>query len=88
MVTIEDKRKTLEYQETMNLDIENISSTSQQIWKSIYEVIDDSYFKAVKLFPTECLDHCKKTQNEPQNIPNEVKAALKIWLWNMGCIQK
>ena len=44
----------------MNLDIEKISSTSQKIWRSIYEVIFDDYFKAVKLFPTKVLDHCKK----------------------------
>ena len=41
----------------MNLDIENIASSGQQIWRSIYEVINDSYFKAVKLFPTNFLDH-------------------------------
>ena len=35
----------------MNLDIENIASTNQQFWRSIYEVIDDSYFGVVKLFP-------------------------------------
>ena len=51
MVTIEEEKKTLEYQDTMNLDIENISSTNQQIWGSIYEVIHDDYFKVVKLFP-------------------------------------
>ena len=45
--TIEEERNTSEYQETMNLDIENIANTSQQIWISIYEVIDDLYFKAV-----------------------------------------
>ena len=55
----------------MNLDIENISSTIQQIWRSIYEGIDDSDFKAV----TQCLEHCKKIGNEPQNIPSEVKTA-------------
>ena len=59
MVTIEEERKTLEYQETMNLDIENIASISQQICISIYEVIHDDYFKSVKLFPTQVLDHCK-----------------------------
>ena len=57
VVTIEEEKKTLEYQETMNLDIENIDSTNQQIWRSIYEVIHDDYFKAVKLFPTQFLDH-------------------------------
>ena len=75
MVTIEDDKKTLEYQETMNSYIENIASTSQKIWRSIYEVIHDDYFKAVNFFPTEFLDHCKK--NEPQNIPNEVKKDFK-----------
>ena len=45
MVTIEEDKKTLEYQETINLDIENIESSSQQIWSSIYEVIDDKYLK-------------------------------------------
>ena len=64
----------MEYQETMDLDIENISSTSQQIWRSVYEVIYDDYFKALKFFPTECLNQCFK--NEPQNIPNEIKAAF------------
>ena len=68
----------MEYQETMNLDIEKISNTSQQIWRSIYEMIHDYYFKAVKSFPTEFKNQCKKIKNEPQNILNEVKAALKI----------
>ena len=61
MVTIEVERNNLKYQETINLDIENIASTSQQIWRSIYEVIHDDYFKAIKLFPTPFLYHCKKT---------------------------
>ena len=60
MITIEDEKKTLEYQETINLNIENIASTSQNIWRSIYEVIGDLYFNVVKLFPTELLDQCKK----------------------------
>ena len=52
VVTIEEERKTLEYQETMDLDIEHIASTNQQIWISIYEVIHDYYFKVVKFFPS------------------------------------
>ena len=62
MVTIEEERNTLEYQETINLEIENIASTSQQVWRSIYEVTDDSYFKAVKLFPTQFLEYAKKRE--------------------------
>ena len=44
----------------MNLEIENIASTSQQSWRSVYEVIHDDYYKAVKLFPTQFLNHRKK----------------------------
>ena len=51
VVTIEEYNKTLEYQETINLDIANIASTGQQIWRSIYEVIDDSYFLSSKIIP-------------------------------------
>ena len=53
IVTIEDERNNLEYQETMNLNIGNIASTNQQILRSIYEVIHDDYLKAVKFFPTQ-----------------------------------
>ena len=51
VVTIKKDKKALEYQETMNLDIENILSTDQPFWRSIYEVIYDSYFGVVKCFP-------------------------------------
>ena len=60
----------------MNLDIENIASKNHKIWRSIYEVIHDDYFKVVKLFPREFLNQCKNNRNEPQNIPSEVKAAF------------
>ena len=71
----------------MNLHIENIASTSQQIWRSIYEVMHDDYFKAVYSFQRNFQTNVKN-QNEPQNIPNEVKADLKIWLCKMGCMHK
>ena len=67
----------MEYQETMNLDIEKIASTSQQFRRSIYEGIRDYYFKAGTLFSTQFLDHCKRKQNESKNILSEVKVALK-----------
>ena len=31
----------------------------------------------VKFFPREFLNQCKNNPNEPQNIPNEVKALFK-----------
>ena len=39
--TIEEDNKTLEYKETMDLYIDNISSKNQLAWRPIYEVIDD-----------------------------------------------
>ena len=60
----------------MNLEIENIDSTNENIWRLIYEVIHGDYFKAVKFFPSEFLNQCKYNQNKPQKIPNEVKAAF------------
>ena len=51
-VTIEEDRKTFEYQETMNVYAENISSKKQTFWRPIYKVIDNSYFSATKIFPT------------------------------------
>ena len=50
VVKIEEDNNTLGYQETMNLDIENIASTNQTFWISIYEVIHYSYFVVVIVF--------------------------------------
>ena len=58
----------------MNVYIENTSSLKTLFWRSIYEVIDDSYFGVTKLFPTTFLKQCRNNPNEPQNIPSEVKA--------------
>ena len=71
----------MEYQEILNLDIQNIAITNQQIWRSIYEVIHDDYFKLVKLFPGKII------------IPNEVKAdqkemALEIGLYAQGVMSR
>ena len=44
IVTIEEQNNTSEYEETMNAEIENIAITNQPFWRSIYEVIEDSYF--------------------------------------------
>ena len=66
----------------MNLYIENIASTSQQNWRSIYEVIHDDYFKAVKLFSTQFLDHCNLRTYQVNS------RKLKKRLWNKGFINK
>ena len=75
------------YQEIMNLDIENIASTNQQFCRSIYEVINDSYFKVVTLLPTPLLNQCQNNPNEPHNIPNEVRAAFFMAMENGLCAQ-
>ena len=72
---MEEQKKTLEYQETMNLDIENIASTSQNICRSIYEVTNDDYFEAVEFFPTEILNQCKK-----------IKISLRTYQTNLNQI--
>ena len=66
----------MEYQETMNVDIEKSASTIQPFWRSINEVIDDSYFEVV-IFPRIFLNQCINNPNEFQNMPSEVKAAFK-----------
>ena len=66
----------MEYQEKINLDIENIANTSRKCWRSIYEVIHDDYFKAVRLSPTQFLEHCKKrkwTSKHTKRIQNSLK---------------
>ena len=48
-------------------------------WRPIYKVIDTSFFVSTKIFPTELfLYQCKNNPNKPQNIPSEVKVALKL----------
>ena len=59
----------MEYQERMNVDVENIFNKKQKIWRPKYEVIDNSYFVATKIFPTELLDQCRNNTNNPKNIP-------------------
>ena len=36
----------------MNVYVENIASKKEKTWRPTYEVIDNSYFTATKLFPT------------------------------------
>ena len=50
VVKMKEEKNIFKYQEIMNVDIENIASTKQPFWKSIYEVIYDSYFE-VKTVP-------------------------------------
>ena len=47
----------------MNVEIENIASKKQPFWRSIYEVIENSYFEETKLFPTTFLNQCRNNPN-------------------------
>ena len=62
VVTMKKVKMTLEYQETMNVDIGNIASTKKTFGISIYEVIDDSQFEAVIYFLTIFLTNVKNSK--------------------------
>ena len=50
VVKIEEYNNSFEYQETIIVDIKTSSSTNQPFWRSIYEVLNNSYFEAVTFF--------------------------------------
>ena len=60
----------------MNVDVETIASKKTNLIP-IYKFIENSYFEAKKLFPTKQKNQCSNNKNNPQNIPNEIKADLK-----------
>ena len=51
-MSMEEEQKTLEYQETMKVYVENIAK-NQNNWKPIYEVIHDLFFAVEKFVPPE-----------------------------------
>ena len=63
VVTMKEDNNTFEYQETINLYIENIASKKRTFWRPIYKVIENSYFEATKLFPTKNLNQCRNNPN-------------------------
>ena len=66
----------MEYQETMNVYIENISSKKQPFWGQIYEVIENSYFEETDFFPKTYLNQRINNPNDTHNIPNEIKSVF------------
>ena len=50
VVTMKEDEKTLEYQETMNVYIENIASKKHSFWRPIYEIIDIHILKKQNYF--------------------------------------
>ena len=44
-ISEKEAQKTVEYQETLKIDVENIDKNIKTIWIPIYEVIDDLFLK-------------------------------------------
>ena len=61
--TMKEQINTLEYQETINVETEKVASKKRPFWRSIYEVIDDSYFEEKKIFPTTFLTQYRNNPN-------------------------
>ena len=64
VVTIKEDKKTLEYKETMNVNIE------KKIGDKYMKLLIIRFLKETKLFPTAFLNQCRNNPNEPQNIPS------------------
>ena len=82
-----EDQKTLEYQETMKLDVENISRNKKL---NEYQYIRLFMLHFLQLFfPPEFSEKCKNNPNEPQILPSEVKVALRTkWLCDKGYMHK
>ena len=79
---MEEEQKNLRYQETMKVDVENISKYKIN-WRPIYEVIDTSFLQKQEN-PPKVIERCKKYPNEPQFLPSEVKVVLKQMAMEQG----
>ena len=64
----------------MDIDVENIDKNDQNIWRTIYKVIDAPYFRRVKLLTKSFLHHCEKHTDKLQKFPTETKKNVKILL--------
>ena len=58
-------------------------------WKTIYEVVDDKYFKKSDVqFPKEFLLKCKQEFNVYHFTPLDIKNQFNKLVLNMGCFLK
>ena len=82
-IDIRKEQITQAYKETMSMDIENIETfeTRNKVntikWRSIFEVIDEAYFKGSKIFSDDFMKECKDNSNKARDIPREVKNNIK-----------
>ena len=49
-ISDKEEKKTVEYQETLKLDVENINRNIKKILRPIYEVIDALFFEETDIF--------------------------------------
>ena len=49
-ISIKEEQDTLEYQETLKLDVKNVSIDKKTIWIPINEFIDDPFLKKLIFF--------------------------------------
>ena len=73
-----DEWNTKSYEEKINSDIENINTIEKRnkvytkLWRTIYEVIKQYFWKETDIFPDD-FKNCKNTTNETQFVPLKVK---------------
>ena len=76
---LKDEQNTKSYEDTMNIDIENINTIEKRKsiytkqWRTTYEVIQPDLFKETDIFPDDFIKKCKDNANEAQFLPLEVK---------------
>ena len=49
-ISEKEYQKTVEYQETLKVDVKNINKNIKTIWIQIYEVIDAKFLKKLTIF--------------------------------------
>ena len=49
-ISMEEEHNTVEYQETLKVDVKNISKIKTKKWIPIYEVIDSPFLKKMIFF--------------------------------------
>ena len=82
-IDLKKERNTQAYKDTLDIDIENISTFEKRNkvnttqWRPIYEVIYEAYFIGSKLFSDDFIKECKDNSNEARDIPRKVKNKIK-----------
>ena len=82
-VDLKYKQNIEDYEETINIYIENINTIEKRNkvytkeWRKIYEVLQPDFLKKTDIFPDDFIRQCKDNTNEAQFLPLEVKNNIK-----------